>query len=221
MVTEKHSKIDRLFGRKIWLQFAVKSIILIVMYILLLPLLVNFSGAILEGIGNSYYERFQNDGSSHKVKIVRKNLNQDFNVMTHFYEKATDDGGHAIKELEINIRNEVLNPIAVFLIIFLSFPFGERFRLKSFSIALTIILVFIAFKLFAMVYDNYNMPDYVLKDLVFLLDYPVYLFNMALASLGTSINYAFPAIVALIANYIFIEEIFITKLDLDNKMLNQ
>jgi hypothetical protein len=44
---------------------------------------------------------------------------------------------------------------------------------------------------------------------------------MALASLGTSINYAFPAIVALIANYIFVEEIFITKLDLDNKMLNQ
>jgi hypothetical protein len=81
--------------------------------------------------------------------------------------------------------------------------------------------VFIAFKLFAMVYDNYNMPEYVLRELVFFLDYPVYWFNMALASLGTSINYAFPAIVALIANYIFVEEIFITKLDLDNKMLNQ
>ncbi len=211
MVTENSSKIDKIFGNKIWMQFAGKSIILVVLYILLLPLLVNISGIVLESTGNLYFEHFQNQGSPHKVKITRINDNQDFNVTTVFYEQKLPDGGSPQKNLEINIRNEVLNPLAVFLIIFLAFPFSNKFRIKAFSISLAIILVFIAFKLFAMVYDNYNLPEYTLAELVFFLDSPVYIFNLALASLGTSINYAFPAILALLANYYWLEDQYIRK----------
>ncbi len=211
MVTENISKIDKIFGKKIWMQFAGKSIILVVLYILLLPLLVNISGIVLEKTGNLYFENFQNEGSPHKVKISRINDNQDFNVTTVFYEQTLPEGGSPQKNLEISIRNEGLNPIAVFLIIFLAFPFSDKFRIKAFSISLTIIFIFIAFKLFAMVYDNYNLPEYKLADLVFFLDYPVYVFNLALASLGTSINYAFPSILALLANYSWLEEQYIRK----------
>lgn len=209
MVTQNISKIDRLFGKKLWMQFAGKSLVLILLYILLLPLLVSVCGTVLESIGNSYFENMQNRGNPHKVRIERINEGADFNVTTVFYDKVTDDGGNPQKNLEISIRNEVLNPVAVFMIIFLAFPFGSKFRKKAFLISIGIIVFFIGFKLFAMVYDNYNMPEFAIADLIFFISYPVYFFNMALASLGTSINYAFPAILALIANYSYLEEKFL------------
>ncbi len=211
MVSEKISKIDRLFGNKIWMQFAGKSFILILVYILLLPLLVNISGNILVFAGNVYFENIQNSGNPHKVKIDLANDGSDFLVSTVYYDEVLPEGGNPQKNLEINIRNEVLNPIAVFVIIFIAFPILNRFPKKAFFTSLLIILAFISFKLFALVYDNYNIPEYALADLVFFLHYPVYFFNMALASLGTSINYAFPAILALISNYSFLEEKFIEK----------
>ncbi len=211
MVTEKISKIDKLFGKKVWMQFAGKSLILIVLYVLLLPVLVSISGSVLESVGNSYYKNFQNDGSPHKVTISRINDRNDFNITTIFYDKVAEDGGNPIKNLEINIRNEVLNPIAVFFILFLAFPFGSQFKFKPFLISAGIIILFIGFKLFAMVYDNYNIPEYVLADLVFFLDYPVYFLNLALKSLGTSINYAFPAVLALISKYSYLETHFLSK----------
>lgn len=101
-----------------------------------------------------------------------------------------------VRTTEIEIFNEILLPINLF--ISLSIYFINKRNIKVFLIYLVVLIFSLWMKNIAVIYDNFNNPEYILKDLIFPIKQFVYYFNSLLTNVGTTFGIMLSLIFAII-----------------------
>lgn len=101
-----------------------------------------------------------------------------------------------VRTTEIEIFNEIILPINLF--ISLSIYFIHKRNIKVFLIFLVVLIFSLWLKNIAIIYDNFNNPEYILKDLIFPIKQLVYYFNSLLTNVGTTFGIMLSLIFAII-----------------------
>lgn len=136
-----------------------------------------------------------------EVQIERASDNFDEIILTTiFYDKKNNEGGYQAKNIRINLIYEGLLPIFLVLVLTLSIPVNLKRKLISAIIAFILMNLYVSFKLYAFAFDNYSSPDFVLKDLPFLIDKVVYLYNHFISISGYSFNLVISVIIFAISS---------------------
>ena len=116
-----------------------------------------------------------------------------------YYDKPNPDNSFPQKQIEINIFNEIYLPFIFWLSLTLAIPFRMTKLFRTFSIGLILIYLYLFFKIFAIIVDNYNYPDFIIVNMNGLVDNMVYYFNFFLNKTGASTNAILPLIIWLLS----------------------
>lgn len=122
-------------------------------------------------------------------------VNGSLNFLTAFVN-LNDLNNIPVRTTEIEIFNEIILPINLF--ISLSIYFINKRNIKVFLIYLVVLIFTLWMKNIAVIYDNFNNPEYILKDLIFPIKQFVYYFNSLLTNVGTTFGIMLSLIFAII-----------------------
>jgi hypothetical protein len=116
-----------------------------------------------------------------------------------FYDKKNEDGSVQSKGIKINLFNEAYFPFIFPITLIISIPIVWRRKWFSLIVGIFLTIIFIYFKLFAIVTDNYSHPEFTVKQLPFFISQIVYLYNMALTATGTGTNLILGLLISIIS----------------------
>lgn len=170
----------------------------------LLSFLIDASYAkLLTNIGKSYYEKNINNDKSLNRKVelsVDQNKKTLLEANITYFDKRDEQGNFIVKTIGTNLRREALISVIFFTSLVFSFPAGFRKNIFKFIIGISFIQLIIFFKLYIFIFDNYNYPEFALKELPaitsFFVYYGSYFFNVT----GASTNVIAPVIIWFLLN---------------------
>lgn len=174
-----------------------------VIALLITPYLTNTYQDFYLDLGNSYFESNINSefALQRQVNIVKDEQNEnELRILINFYDKKNDDGSFIQKFIAVNILNEVLIPTILVLILILSLPVNYKRKLLSVLIGFVLINLYIFFKLYAIAFDNYNSPEFIIKELPIIINSLVYLYNHFLNITGYSFNLVISIVICLLSS---------------------
>ncbi len=158
---------------------------------------------ILTNTGQSYYENnINNDRSINKnVKLSIPESNSTFvEVKITYYGKKDESGNFIVKTIGTDLRREALLATIFFISLVFSFPAGFKKNILKFAIGMIILYLFIFLKLYIFIFDNYNYPEFALKELPAITSlfvyYGAYFFNVT----GAGTNVIIPVLIWFIVN---------------------
>lgn len=179
--------------------FSSSFIVLVVIFIFINNLFLSdaYTKFIMNN-GKSYFNEEINRKYELKreVRIDIAAENKDEIILTTvFYNIKNPDGTYPAKNIRINLIYEGLLPVLLVLVLTLSLPVPWKRKFISSSIAFVLMNLYVYFKLFAFAYDNYSSPDFILKDLPFVIDRIVFGYNYFISISGYSFNLVIAVII--------------------------
>jgi len=188
--------------KKPLIYFALNFLLIFTFFLLIYPMKQNSFVNYWIDTGNSFFRSYVSTDLSlnRSVTFVRDNENKNVIVaQTIFYERINEDGTIQSKGIKINLFNEAYFPFIFPITLIISIPIVWRRKWFSLIIGIILTTIFIYFKLFAIVADNYSYPELAVKPLPLLISQLVYLYNMALTATGTGTNIIFGLLICIIA----------------------
>lgn len=156
--------------------------------LLLANLMSGTIGNISAGLLNSCFESINSDFTQNKnVRATLEDGNK-VRVEAVFTNLQSAGGKARMRFVEVNYFNEIALPLSIYLALFSSLLFIDKKRYKMHLAGLAVFLLYLYFKIFAIVFDNYNFPGMAIKDLFFPVKQMVYGWNFFLNQTGSSSN---------------------------------
>ena len=129
-----------------------------------------------------------------------------------YYDKKNNDNTYPEKNISIDLFTESTLLIILTTSLCISIPVIWQRKLNSTIFALIIVNLFILFKIYAFVLDNYSNPDLLIINFSFPTKQIIYYFNKLFSITGFSLNYVIVVVI------FFVSSIRIKDLDyLSNK----
>lgn len=153
-------------------------------------------------LGNTYFESNVNNEFElqRKVEIVPNNEYKfELRILITFFDKKNADESFPQKFIAINMINEGLVPTLLLIVLIISSPINLKRKFFSLITGFCLINLYIFFKLYAMSYDNYNSPEFYLKELPILINGIVYQYNHFLNITGYGFNLIITIVIWLIS----------------------
>lgn len=118
--------------------------------------------------GQEYFDENINSDKffDRRVRIL-KAIDDDNSLVAQiiYLRKQNPDGTFRAKTIETNIRREGLISIILFISMVFAFPVNIKRNSLKFIIGTALLILFMYFKLYVFVFDNYNDPESALKQL--------------------------------------------------------
>ena len=153
---------------------------------------------VISNIGNSYFEKAINKNPSLNRNVKIQNTEDrplDAQVQIIYYDKKDENGNFIVKTIGTDLRREALLGFVFLTALIFSFPFGFKNNIVKFLIGLIILYLFLFFKLYVFVFDNFNYPEYALMQLPpitsFIVYWTTYFFNVV----GSNTNVMIPVLI--------------------------
>ncbi len=184
------------------LYFITNFAIVFVLFVTIYPLKQNTFVNYWIKAGNSFFRSYVNTDLSlnRSVNIFPDADNKNSIIaQTIFYDRINEDGTIQSKGVKINLFNEAYFPFIFTVTLIVSIPIFWRRKWLSCAIGIILTAIFIYFKLFAIVADNYSHPELTVKQLPFLISQIVHLYNMALTATGTGTNLIFGILICILS----------------------
>lgn len=109
-----------------------------------------------------------------------------------FLDRVNPDDTYTTKNVAISVYNELYVPLAFLIALLLASPVSWKRRLKASAIGIVILVILLFIKSFALVFDNYNYPDFIILKLPIIIKQIVYVVNLFLSITGASTNVIVP-----------------------------
>lgn len=163
----------------------------------------SFYSKTLTNIGQNYYDKNINSETKYKRNVKLINPQSKPNIAEAritYYDKRDKNGKFIVKTIGTDLRRESLISVILLTSLVFAFPSGFKKNIINYIITLILLYIFIFFKLYVFVYDNYNYPDYSLIELSgiksFFVYWGTYFFNVT----GASTNVIVPVILWFLVN---------------------
>jgi len=196
------------------------SLFFLIVFIFSFFILFTISNLWLNNKLNNFYFNFF---KTYFKENINKNLNLKRQINTSlsdnylnfsiiFYDKKNNDNTYPEKNISIDLFTESTLLIILTTSLCISIPVIWQRKLISTIFALIIVNLFILFKIYAFVLDNYSNPDLLIINFSFPTKQIIYYFNKLFSITGFSLNYVIVVVI------FFVSSIRIKDLDyLSNK----
>lgn len=186
------------------LKKSIISFILIFVSLYMLSFVIDSGYArMITDIGQNYYDsNINNDRLINKnVKLINPDTNPNVvEAKITFYDKKDASGNFIVKTIGTDLRRETLLSVLFFTALVFSFPVGFKKNILKFGIGIVLLYLFLFFKLYIFIFDNYNYPEYALKELPALISFFVYWGSFFFNVTGASTNVIVPVMFWLLVN---------------------
>lgn len=160
-----------------------------------------------EKLNNFHYNLFRtyfiekiNKNLILKREINTSLLDNYLNIRIIFYDKQNNVGSFPVKNISINLFTESTLLIILTISLCISIPVFCQRKLISSIIALIIVNLFILFKIYAFVIDNYSNPDLLVLNISFPTKQIIYYFNKLFTITGFSLNYVIVVVIFFVSS---------------------
>ncbi len=148
-------------------------------------------------IGNAYFEKTINSTPRLNRHIEINNTAEkptEALVQIIYYDKKDSNGDFIVKTIGTDIRREALISTIFLTSLIFSFPLGFKNNIKKYLVTLLILYLFIFFKLYVFVFDNYNYPEYSIMELPTITSFFVYWGTFFFNAIGSNTNVMVPVL---------------------------
>jgi len=118
-----------------------------------------------------------------------------------YYDKKNNDNTYPEKNISIDLFTESTLLIILTTSLCISIPVIWQRKLNSTIFALIIVNLFILFKIYAFVLDNYSNPDLLIINFSFPIKQIIYFFNKLFSITGFSLNYVIVIVIFVITSF--------------------
>ena len=158
---------------------------------------------LFSAIGQEYFDKSVNNEPTFFRQInlsVSPDIPNRIIASVIYFDKLTPLGQPEVKQIGIEIRNEALIGVIVFISLIFSFPAGFVSNIKKFLLGIAIIYALVFLKLYVFVFDNYNYPEYAVMELSPIVSFMVYWSSYFFNCIGTQFNIFLSVLLWLLLN---------------------
>jgi hypothetical protein len=173
-------------------------------------------GPLVSGVSSCYKSIFKSfsasfnksNAGSRFINITEDAQNpESVQFEIQFTDRRSQSGEIPVRVIATDFRREAYLPFALLIALFVALPVSMKKKYKKILLGSLIVNIYIFFKVFAFIFDNYNSPELSIAKLPPVVEQAVYLFNGFVNMTGFSTTLVVPIIIWFAISYDEIIEI--------------